>query len=271
MPGTLAVATTRDRLPGGGEPGRVRVVGNCMRFRLALPFLVLAAPLGAAADSKLLEDAVDNWLGERDHWAFTQRAVEYERGQPRERLERYDPSKPGNARWALLAINGQPPTPEQHDAWARKKFKKNKRKFDSPIGDYFEFGGAKVVSENRETVRYEVPLRRDKQWLFETDKVRVFVTVNKQTRALEHLSAELRNEPLKVLFGLAKVWEGVLDLTFDDNGAPGKAGPDAATPTGTAKVSVTKFGERAEFTWSEFKRVTPHPSTITRNDPRPQQ
>lgn len=217
------------------------------------------------APATLLEQAVENWLGERDHWSFTQRAVEYEKDVPRERLERYDPSKPGRGRWTLLAINGRPPTPEQHAAWAKKKFKRNPRRFDSPIGDYFDFGKARVVAENEETVRYEVPLRSDKQWLFETNKVRVHVVVNKQTKALERLSADLR-EPLKVLLGIAKVTDGAVDLTFDENGGPG---PDGAAPTGTAKVSVTRFGERAEFTWTEFKRVTPHPANLARTDSPP--
>lgn len=237
-----------------------------MPVRLLFLSCLLATPLFAAGDAakfKLLEDAVERWLGERDHWAFTQRAVEYDNGKPRERLERYDPSKPGDARWALLAINGRAPTPQEHAAWAKKKFKKNRRRFDSPIGDYFEFKEARILAEDRETIRYMVPLRNDKKWLFETDKVRVSVTVNKETRALERLSADLRDQPLKILLGIAKITDGVVDLTFDENGAPG---PEGAAPTGTAKVSVTKFGERAEFTWSEFKRVTPHPSTVTRND-----
>lgn len=239
-----------------------------MPTRLAWMLLLLGAPLACGAPASLLEEAVENWLGERDHWSFTQRAVEYDQDrpdQPRERLERYDPSKPGNARWTLLAINGRPPTPEQHAAWAKKKFKQKRRRFDSPIGDYFDFGKARVLAENADTVRYLVPLRNDKQWLFETNKVRVTVVVNKQTKALERLSADLR-EPLKVLLGIAKVTDGVIDLTFEDHGGPG---PEGTAPTGTAKVSVTKFGERAEFTWSEFKRVTPHPANVARTDPSP--
>ena len=210
-----------------------------------------------AADMALLERAVESWLGERDHWAFTQRAVEYDGNKPRERLERYDPSKAGDARWTLLAIDGKFPTPEQRAAWAKKKFKKNRRKFDSPIGEYFGFSEAKVLSETPKTVRYDVPLRRDKTWFFQADKVNVVVTVNKETKALEHLTADVR-EPVKVLLGLAKITDGKLDLSFlrfDDDAT---AGPESAQPTGSATVTVSKFGERAEFTWSDFKRVVPH-------------
>lgn len=226
-------------------------------LRLLACLLALAVPVWAASGPPLLEEAVQNWLGERENWSFTQRAVEYDNGKAKERLERYDPSRQGNARWTLLAIDGKPPTAEQRAAWEKRKFRKNRRKFDSPIGDFFDFGKARVVEDNAGTVRYEVPLRTDKSWLFPVEKVRVLVTVNKETRGLEHLSAEVR-EPFKVLLGLAKITGGGIDLDFDsdaDVGAP--TSPESAQPTGVARVTVSKFGERAEFTWSDFKRVTP--------------
>jgi len=229
---------------------------NFIRTLLALVLTAAAAfAAGGEARPSLLETAVEQWLGERDHWAFTQRAVEHNDGKRRERLERYDPSKQGNERWTLLAIDGRPPTAEEHAVWAKKKFKKNRRRFDSPIGDYFDFREAKVMSETAKLIRFEVPLRRDKNWLFQTDKVHVLVTINKETRALEHLTAEVR-EPVKVLLGLAKITDGKADLSFlnfDDDAPPG---PDTTQPTGTAHVKVSKFGERVEFTWSDFKRVT---------------
>ena len=218
--------------------------------------LCSALAWAAPAAPSLLEQAVENWLGERDHWAFTQRAVEYEGDKPRERLERYDPSRSGNDRWTLLAIDGRQPTPEEHQAWAKKKFRKNRRRIDSPIGDFFDFKDAKVISSEGAIVQYEVPLRRDKNWLFQTDKVKVVVSVNRESRALEHLTASVR-EPVKVLLGLVHINYGKLDLSFvnfDDDAAPG---PETAQPKGTARVTVSRFGERAEFTWSDFKRVTP--------------
>jgi hypothetical protein len=215
----------------------------------------------------MLEQAIEHWLGERDHWAFTQRAVEWDDGKARERLERYDPSKPGDERWTLLAIDGHLPTAEEHAAWAKKKFKKHHRRFDSPIGEYFDFDEAKVVEENRKVVRYEVPLRHDKNWLFEADKVRVLVTVNKETRALEHLTAQVR-EPVRVLLGLAKITAGALDLSFLNFDSDAPAGPESAQPTGSARVIVSKkFGDRAEFTWSDFKRVVPN-SNFSRAEDR---
>lgn len=227
---------------------------NLPRLLSVLLVLVAAPAAVAGTGNSLLEQAVENWLGERDHWAFTQRAVEFDGEKSRERLERYDPSKPGNGRWTLLAIDGRAPTPAEHAAWAKKKFKKNRRRFDSPIGDYFDFKGARVVGETPALIRYEVPMRHDKSWLFQVEKVRAVVSINKETRALEHLTASVR-EPVKVLLGLAKITDGNVDLSFlnfDEDEVPG---PESAQPTGSARVTVSRFGERAEFTWSDFKRV----------------
>jgi hypothetical protein len=226
------------------------------RYPIFAVLFAVAALARAAPAPSLLEQAVDDWLGERDHWAFTQRAVEYDDGKPRERLERYDPSKPGDGRWTLLAIDGKQPTAEQRAAWAKKKFKKNKRKFDSPIGDYFDFRAATIVAETPKLIRYELPLHREKRWLFETDKVRVVVTINKETHALEHLTANVR-EPVKVLLGIAKITAGAVDLNFLPFEVDAPTGPDSAQPTGSARVSVSKPGGRVEFTWSDFKRVVP--------------
>lgn len=226
------------------------------RYPIFAFVFTVTAFVRAATTPSLLEQAVDDWLGERDHWAFTQRAVEFDDGKPRERLERYDPSKAGNERWTLLAIDGKEPTPEQRAAWAKKKFKKNKHRFDSPIGDYFDFHSAKIVKETPKIVRYAVPLRNDKRWLFDTDKVDVVVTINKETHALEHLTANVR-EPVKVLLGIAKITDGAVDLNFLPFEVDTPTGPESAQPTGSARVSVSKPGGRVEFTWRDFKRVVP--------------
>lgn len=220
--------------------------------------LGLAARAAAPASPQLLQQVVADWLGERDHWAFTQRAVEYENGVPHERLERFDPSRAGNARWQLLAIDGKAPTTEQRQKWADKKFKHHSRRIDSSIGDFFDFKGAHVVAETPQLVRFEVPLNRDKNWLFPVDKVGVRVTINKETRALEHLSAHVR-EPFRVLLGVARVTGGEADLDFARFGP--EVSPAASRPAGSARVSVFKLGERVDFTWSDFKRVTPNRAT----------
>ncbi|HVS54303.1 MAG TPA: hypothetical protein VHD62_18245 [Opitutaceae bacterium] len=225
------------------------------RLGIALWFFALGL-IARGSAAPVLESAVERWLGERDHWAFTQRAVEYEDGKPHERVERYDPSLPGNQRWRLISIDGKAPTPEQRAAWEKRKFKKRPHRFDAPLGDYFDFEHAKLLGEDDTAARYDVPLRNDRNWLFPTDKVDVRVTVNKQTRALEHLTAHVR-EPFKVLLGIARVTGGDIDLDFLGLDETPPASPAEAQPTGTARVSAYRMGERVDFTWSDFKRVTP--------------
>lgn len=230
-------------------------------WRKQVPFWVcavcLAVRLPAEPPAQLLRQAVGSWLGERDHWAFTQRAVEHTGGTLHERLERYDPSRPGEARWQLLQIDGKPPTPAQRQKWAKQKFKHHAHfKVDPQLADFFDFKDAHLVGQTPTLARFNVPLRRDKNWLFPVDKVAVRVTINKQTHALEHLSANVR-EPFKVLLGLAHVLGGNVDLNFLPF-ADGGTGPASAEPRGKATVSVTRFGERIDFTWSNFKRVEPY-------------
>jgi len=229
------------------------MIRRCLAFLLCCA--AAAAGCAAPASTGLLQQAVQSWLGERDHWAFTQRAVEYDGGISHERLERFDPSRPGDARWQLLAVDGHKPTPAEHEKWADKKFKKHHRKVDKPISDFFDFDAARVVAETPKLVRYEVPLRHDRSWLFPVDKVGVRVTIDKETRALVHLTAHVR-EPFKVLLGIARITGGDLDVDFLNND-PESASPAAMQPAGQAHVTVSKFGERVDFTWSDFKRVNP--------------
>lgn len=229
-------------------------------FRRIVVFLTLClsglCSRGATEYPQLLQGAVKSWLGERDHWAFTQRAVEYHDGVPHERIESYDPSRPPDIRWLLLSVDGRRPTPEQRQLWMQKKLGHTHHAIDTQLSDFFDFAGATVVSDSPQLVRFEVPLRRDKNWLFPVKKVRVEVTVNKQSGALQHLSAQVR-APFRVLLGFARVWGGDADLDFlHFDGGP--AGPANTRPSGEARVSVTKLGERVDFTWTDFKRVTPY-------------
>lgn len=242
------------------EPSAAGAVERAVLLRLLIVLCGCTGAVAVRAETALLERAVEAWLGERDHWAFTQRAVEFDGERPRERVERYDPSQPGDRRWELLTIDGHRPSEAERAAWARKKFRKKHRRFDQPLGDYFDFSRARVLEETPQEVRYEVPLRSDKSWLFPIDKVRVAVTVNKETQALEHLSANVR-EPFKVLLGIARVLGGDVDLTFLNFDADAAPAPESTQPTGTARATVTRFGERVEFTWSDFKRVAVDPET----------
>lgn len=219
------------------------------RFWIVL-LLLTAAALGRAAEPSLFGAALDAWIGDRDTWAFTQHVREFDDSQriKEERVERYDPSQPDARRWTLLQINGRAPTTDENAAFAERKNRKKRRAAKSPA-DYIDFGRVAVASESAGRVRYEVPLREDASWLVPIEKLAVAVTVNKDHRCIEQVTAGLR-EPFRIAFGLARVTDVAFDLRIDP------AHPVAAqSPNGTARMTVFKFGHRAEFAWSDFRRV----------------
>jgi hypothetical protein len=234
---------------------------------LQLFFCFALLGTGARAEAPaLLRQAADKWMGERDNWAFTVFVREFEgENLKEERSERYDPSKPGAQRWELLAVNGKPPTPERREEWAKRKTKKRKNP-GKPLDEYFDFEHATVVSEDATVARYHLPLQNTKSWLFPVDKVSLRITVNKATQAIEKVSAGI-DEPFRVALGFAHIMDVDLAMQFDPYHPNSEAGePAAANPEGKAKVVVSKLGQRMEYAWSDFKRVTPHPDNVGKDD-----
>src|SRR5688572_13248813 len=182
-----------------------------LNIRLNVFFLAFALlPAAVAATPPLLEQAAEKWMGERDNWSFTMQVREFEGGRiSEERRERFDPSKPGIARWTLLSVNGKPPTDERRAEWQKRKTKK-RPKPGKPLNQYLDFERGKVLAEDEKTARYNLPLRDGSSWLFPVNKVVLSVTINKSTLAIEEVQAAIE-EPFKVALGLARV----LDLDFD--------------------------------------------------------
>ncbi len=229
-------------------------------FLLCLFSVLLAT--GQAVVHPLLQQAADKWMGERDNWAFTLHVKEYDGGQVKEeREERYDPSKPGIGRWQLLSVNGQPPTDERRAEWQKRKTAKRKNP-GKPLNEYLALEDATVDKQTDRVICYRIPLRNNNTWLFPVDKVDLRVTVNKQTLAIEDVMAGIE-EPFRVALGLGKVLDVDFDVQMNPPDKKGEAGePAAAKPGGTAKVVVNKLGERIEYAWSDFRRVTPHPDNV---------
>jgi hypothetical protein len=227
--------------------------------RFACLALVLVGLAPAARADALLRDAISRWLDERDNWAFTQLAREYDgRTLKRERLERYDPSRPDRDRWELLQLNGREPTPQEKADLTERKNRK-RRKHSAPVADYFELDRVRLLTADRQVARYEVPLRSTVEWLFPVDKVSLTLTIDKDTRAITRVQAQI-DEPFRVALGLARVLDVQLDVETDlpPPDAP-TADPAAAKPSGTARAVVTKLGNRVEYEWSDFQRVESHP------------
>jgi hypothetical protein len=224
-------------------------------MRLLLGLLALAgfAAAARADDVSLLRQVAQSWLDERDRWAFTQHVREYD-GQvlKEERVERYDPSDGYERRWRLISINGRKPTPEQWEAWNRRKNKKPRRN-QADIEENFDFAHAKLIEETPTTARYELPLKNGVEWLFPINKVELLITIDKSGPSLKQVQARI-NEPFRVALGLARILDIDLDLVMKP---PPQPDPAAAQPGGTAEAVVTKFGDRVEYSWSEFERVGP--------------
>ncbi|HEY0946232.1 MAG TPA: hypothetical protein VGD81_13225 [Opitutaceae bacterium] len=224
-------------------------MGRCW---IVLLCLIATAP-GRAAEPSLFGSALDAWLGDRDVWAFTLHVREFgdQHRLKEERLERYDPSQPDTQRWTLLQINGRAPTSAEIDAFAERKNRKKRRHAVKSPADYIDFGRVAVAAESAEQVRYEVPLREDASWLVPIEKLAVAVTVNKDHRCIEQVTAGLR-EPFRIAFGLARVTDVAFDLRID----PARPAT-TQSPNGTARMTIFKLGHRADFAWSDFRRVAP--------------
>lgn len=218
-----------------------------------LIFCLVVSAFARVEDAALLREVANNWLDQRDHWAFTQRVKEYDGDVVKQdRVERYDPSQGYAHRWTLLTIDGRAPTPEEWDHWNKRKNKKP-RHVKPSINDNLDFVNAKVVEETAQTIRYELPLRSGVEWLFPINKVDLLVTINKQGPALEQVQARI-SEPFRVALGLARVLNIDLDLQMEP---PPPLDPAEAKPSGTARAVVTKLGDRVEYFWSDFRHVTP--------------
>lgn len=223
--------------------------------RIGLLFaLVLISLPARAADTELLHRVADRWYDERNRWAFTQVVREYTGTTlKQQRVENYDPSRRPLSRWQLLSIDGHKPTPQEWADWTKHKNKLRKRK-TGPVTDYLDFAHARVLDETKETVRYELPLKSNIEWLFPIEKVELIVTVNKAGPAIEEVHARI-GEPFRVALGLAQVLDIDLNVQM---GLPLALDPAQMHPSGTGHAVVTKRGLRVEYFWSDFKRVEPH-------------
>lgn len=218
---------------------------------LLLSLLLTSVGLARPEHAAILRQVADSWLGERGHWAFTQVVREYDGDSVKqERRERFDPSRGWANRWELLAVDGRAPTKEEREALTQRKNKKSRKSKPAPP-DSFDFENAKVLEETADTIRYALPLRSTVEWLFPINKVELVVTINKQGPALEQVQARI-SEPFRVALGLARVLDIDLDLQMQP---PPNPDPAEAKPTGTARAVVSKFGDRVEYFWSDFKRI----------------
>jgi hypothetical protein len=234
-------------------------------FHLFLLGAGTASVLTAA--SPLLNRAAERWLAEGDRWAFTVHVREFDNAEVKEdRVERFDPSKPGWDRWELVTVDGRAPTAARRLAWAKAKARKH-RFVPKSLAEYVDLDNATVVGTTPIGVRYHLPLRSNRSWLFPMDHVDLTVTVNRTTAAIEQVEAGMR-EPFRVALGLARVVDVDFDLQMNPSRQRGaESGPASAHPAGLAHVVLSRLGERIEYTWSDFHRVASPPGHLAASPP----
>ena len=205
----------------------------------------------------LLHAAIGNWLAGKEEWALTQRVRTLsDDGQvTAERLERYDPSLPDSQRWHLLEVNGQPPSEAQRQTLERRKNLKPRRQTSKSPEDLLDFAHAVPTAATPLAVTYTVAVRSETILFTQTEKIIVQITVGRESRAIERVTASLR-DPMRVAFGLAKVIGMDFDLSFEPADEGTKSATDDGQASGTGRATLSKLGARMEYRWSDFKRVT---------------
>jgi hypothetical protein len=244
-----------------------------MRMTFLRPFYVLRAglvcvctsialtPAVIAAESvALLKEAFQNWSQGKDDLSFVQRTrfLHDDGSLKEERVERYDPSLPDERRWALLEVDGKPPTDSQRERIQDRRNKKPRKKANKPLDEYFDLDNAKVIETEKDIVRYDVAVRPETARLIAVDKLNVGVSVRKDTKTIDRITAGL-DQPMRIAMGVAKVTDVDLDLRFepeDENPKKNTVAEKTSEADGTMRVVMSKLGNRAEYTWGEFKRVS---------------
>jgi hypothetical protein len=235
----------------------------------AISVVGLGAAAGASADLEPLRAAIDKWSNERDAWAFTVRVSEEDdSGRDRTRVERYDPSRGDAERWTLVSIDERAPTEKEIAAFQRRKGAKRQRA-TKPPSEYVAFDRVAVVAEDENSIQYAVPLREDISRLIPLEQLIVIITVDRAQCVVRHLAVGL-DDPMRIALGLLRVTDLNFDLRFEP--AESEPGDDSSStqPVGVAEASVSAFGDRAEFSWSDFTRVKPAeaPSPVASSSPR---
>ncbi|MEO6873785.1 MAG: hypothetical protein ABI222_03075 [Opitutaceae bacterium] len=228
-----------------------------MRLALCIILFGLGLIPEAAARSPVLNQATEKWRGEIGRWAFTMRVRKFDgEAVEEERVERYDPSKAGAARWTLLSVDGQAPTDERRLAWQKVKARK-RQKAPKLLDDYLDLENATLAGSTPETISYLLPMRSPHAVLLPVDHVVLTVTVNRATHAIEEVKAGI-DVPFRAALGLARIIELNFDVRMNPSTANGAVvGPATSRPTGLAHVVMARLGERIEYDWSDFRRVTP--------------
>lgn len=245
-------------------------ISRISSFRLCGVFFLAACSSALAETPGLLKEAFKNWGQGKEDLSFVQRTrfLNDDGSLKEERVERYDPSLPDAQRWALLEVDGKKPTDSQREKIQDKRNKKPRKKAIKPLEEYFDLDNAKVVEDGKEVVRYVVAVRPEAARLVAVEQLSVGIAVRKDTKTIDRVTADL-SRPMRIALGVAKVTDVDLDLRFDaeeehaekekekeKDKRDAQTADKSSEADGTVRVVMSKLGNRAEYTWGEFKRVS---------------
>ena len=223
----------------------------------------------------LLFDALTKVSQSFDRWAYTEtRQVIDEHGVLRsEMILRFDPSKPYAEQYQILKVDGKPPSERQVKDYRRRgekrgeRFAKEEAEGKTPGSELPRFGlnggsasidlrHAVVVSDDAESVTYEVPLRNDKTATIPVEKFQLMARVGKQSRAFENVALHLRSGFRVKLVVKVKSGGANMDFSVVDPQQP----PVPTRLTGDASASLMFVNFKASFDVkrTDLKRVKPY-------------
>ncbi len=241
-----------------------------MRFLALFLFAFCTVPPSRAAVPPLLADALQKVLADANRWAFTQTIVEENgKGEEKKRtVVRFDPSKPYAEQYVVVSVDGQPPSDSEKSKYRRQGERRGERmeKAESEgrtdtvgsrrsLGELMDLENATRAAEDKTSVMFEVPLKKEGNKRLPPEKFFVLARVNKTTRAFERIEAKLREPMRAALVVNIKSGEGVIEFkTVDPKFAPPITRLEG---TGAYSIMFISGGRSYEVKHEDFKRVKP--------------
>jgi hypothetical protein len=221
----------------------------------------------------LLAEAFDRLMENQGRWAYSETQVVAglpgKSGGPT--VLHVDPSLPYAEQYKLIEIGGKPPEPGDLERFrglgerVAKRRERDRQASGEHPGDRLrirlnfqvvtpDIAHATVVSQDAESVTYEVPLRTEGAGDF--DKFQVTARVSRQRREFEHATFRQR-EPMRVAL-IATVAGAVLDFDFTSVDPKYPSVIARATQEATVGLLFMKRKISLEMTRGDFRHVTPY-------------
>lgn len=178
-------------------------------MRVAVLFLVLSSLVQAIPVPSELTAALAGFRTEGPKgWSFTQTTV----GGDRRMTEAYDAAKPESERWTLLEKDGQPPTPEEIDAYRHQQARRIGNQTAPNVKDQLDLDSCTLVSDDGERAVYRFLLKPGNADDHSAAHMASTFTLHRPTGTIERV--ELASfEPFSPVF-LVKVAEARTVITY---------------------------------------------------------